>query len=141
LNEAIRIAEQPSWKRLQWARQFDPRPEPTSVAIYFSGIISGSKAAERLFRIAAFIQARVELLRTAVAAARFAREHHRLPARLEELVPAFLDSVPIDPFTGEPLKCKAREDHSWVIYSAGGDLKDDGGLQSQTGPSDIVVAF
>jgi hypothetical protein len=49
-----------------------------------------------------------------------------LPASLEDLVTAkILPSVPRDPFTGEPLRYSREQA---VIWSAGPDGKDDGGL-------------
>ncbi|MBN2189644.1 MAG: hypothetical protein JW728_00345 [Candidatus Aureabacteria bacterium] len=42
----------------------------------------------------------------------------RLPDSLEELVPEYADSIPIDPFDGKPLKYSADEK---VIYSVGSD--------------------
>jgi hypothetical protein len=73
-------------------------------------------------------------LRTADAAA--AVERYRAahggspPETLDVLVPAFLERVPIDPFTGVPVKWKASP-ASYTIYSVGSDFKDDGGRTSQ----------
>ncbi|MBY0395778.1 MAG: hypothetical protein K2X91_04810, partial [Thermoleophilia bacterium] len=54
---------------------------------------------------------------------------HRLrrgsdPERLDELVPAILESVPIDPFTGRPLIYR-RTASGHELYSAGPDGDDD----------------
>jgi hypothetical protein len=56
------------------------------------------------------------------------------PLTLEALVPAYLDRLPADPFSGNPL-CYRRlhEDdpalrgRSYLLYSVGGDLRDNGG--------------
>jgi hypothetical protein len=53
-------------------------------------------------------------------------EHGRLPDSLEQLVPEFLAAVPIDTFSGKPIIYR-KTDEGWLIYSAGGDGKDDGG--------------
>ena len=69
-------------------------------------------------------------LRSAVVGC--AVERHRLahgkqlPATLDELVPAFLDAVPLDPFDGKPLRYRATND-TYVVYSIGPDRVDDGG--------------
>ncbi len=82
---------------------------------------------------AAWIQAN---LRAAIAAC--AVERHRLahgnqlPASLDELVPAFLDAVPLDPFDGKPLRYRATND-TYVVYSVGADLVDDGGETPRIG--------
>jgi len=48
------------------------------------------------------------------------------PENLEALVPALLDAVPIDPFTGKPLVYR-RDGEGFIVYSLGSNLKDDGG--------------
>ena len=65
--------------------------------------------------------------RAAIAVERFRRDHAMaLPATLEALVPTYLTAIPLDPFTGEPLRYKRDED-GYTIYSVGADEKDDGG--------------
>jgi len=48
----------------------------------------------------------------------------RLPERLDELVPDFLDAVPLDPFDGKPMRFSPVKK---VIYTVGEDLTDSGG--------------
>jgi hypothetical protein len=62
-----------------------------------------------------------------VAIQAYQRDHQALPATLNELVPEYLDKLPIDYFNGETLKY-SRE-HKW-LYSVGTDYKDDGGSES-----------
>ena len=62
-----------------------------------------------------------------IAAERFRLATGHWPTSLDELVPAYLDQVPIDPFAkGQPLKLVAT-DQGIVIYSVGEDTIDDGG--------------
>jgi hypothetical protein len=63
---------------------------------------------------------------TAVAAERFRRDQGRWPAALDELVPAYVTAVPLDPFDGQPLRSRRLGD-GFVVYSVGPDLADDGG--------------
>ena len=49
-----------------------------------------------------------------------------LPARIEDVVSASLDAIPIDPFSGKPLRFVA-EDRGYVVYSFGRNLRDEGG--------------
>ena len=49
-----------------------------------------------------------------------------LPAKLETLVPHYLDDVPLDPFDGHPLRFIVHIDEA-LIYSIGPDMKDDAG--------------
>jgi hypothetical protein len=65
--------------------------------------------------------------RAAVAVERYRRDHgDQLPRSLEDLVPAYLEAVPIDPYSERPLLYRA-DDAGYTIYSVGPDLKDDGG--------------
>jgi hypothetical protein len=66
-------------------------------------------------------------LATACAVERYRMAHGRLPATLEDLVPAFLPSVPTDPLTGKPLCYKPSESRSYLIYGTGWDQTDNAG--------------
>ena len=63
---------------------------------------------------------------TALAIEQFSRKNGGLPDKLDELVPEFLDKVPIDPFDGQPLRYVVRK-NEYVIYSIGKDRIDNGG--------------
>jgi len=56
----------------------------------------------------------------------FRRREGRLPASLEELVPSILPTIPLDRFTGEPLRY-VRDGAAYRLYGVGADLDDDGG--------------
>jgi hypothetical protein len=58
-----------------------------------------------------------------IAAEQFRQEQKRWPKTLEELIPKYLAKLPLDPYTGDPLKLRAAPD-GIVIYSPGpaGDL-------------------
>lgn len=62
----------------------------------------------------------------------FELEHSKLPERLEELVPAYLDRVPEDHFSGRPMSWKPK---TRVVYSIGIDQKDDGGTVNDDRPT------
>jgi hypothetical protein len=65
--------------------------------------------------------------RAAVAIERFRLAKGSLPAKLDELVPEFLDSVPLDPFDGKPLRYSAIDEKSYKVWSIGWDGTDGGG--------------
>jgi hypothetical protein len=68
--------------------------------------------------------------RCAVAIERYRLAHSgQLPPDLNSLTPQYLDEVPIDPFDGKPLRYQRRS-KGYVIYSVGGDCKDDGGKET-----------
>ena len=70
--------------------------------------------------------ARVELTRAALGVLSFERERGALPPSLDALVPAFLDSAPVDPFSGAGLRFDRAHR---VLYSVGSDAIDEGGRE------------
>jgi len=76
----------------------------------------------------------------AVAMTRFKIDRGSLPPHLGDLVPAYLDSVPIDPFDGQPLRLVIKGDQ-WIIYSVGPDCKDDGGVAITHGKGDVIFTL
>lgn len=79
-------------------------------------------------------------LATACAVERYRMAHGRLPATLENLVPAFLPSVPADPLTGKPLCFKPSESRSYLIYGTGWDQADNAGF-AVTAITDLSPRF
>lgn len=73
------------------------------------------------------------LLRTEVAVRRYRAEHGRFPDTLQDVVPKYLGKVPEDPFGGggKPLIYRPTGNgKSFLLYSRGFDMKDDGGKES-----------
>jgi hypothetical protein len=65
--------------------------------------------------------------RVAFAAERYRLDTGTWPAQLGDLVPAYIDAIPQDPFApDEPLKL-ARTDERFIVYSVGPDRVDDQG--------------
>ncbi len=60
------------------------------------------------------------------AAVRFYRAAGEWPDILDDLVERYVEDVPRDPFTGEPLIYRVLDD-GIIIYSVGGNFTDDGG--------------
>jgi hypothetical protein len=63
----------------------------------------------------------------ALALERFFVKQARHPATLEELVPEFLPSVPLDPCDGKPLRYRMTTAGRSMLWSVGFDGQDDGG--------------
>jgi hypothetical protein len=78
----------------------------------------------------------VTLLRvaqTALAIERYRLAHNSaLPSSLDELLPTYLKSVPVDPCDGQPLRYK-KLDKGFVVYGVGSDGSDDGGAERKAG--------
>ncbi|RJP39552.1 MAG: hypothetical protein C4547_03485 [Phycisphaerales bacterium] len=76
-----------------------------------------------------------------VAILRFQGRHHRLPDRLSELVPEFLDALPPDIYTGEALVYRVTDAGAgFTLYSIGNDRRDSGGSHTDElpGAGDLV---
>jgi len=65
--------------------------------------------------------------RLACALERFRLARGDYPDRLEDLVPKFLPSLPVEIVNGEPYHYRRLANGRFVLYSVGTDLKDDGG--------------
>jgi type II secretory pathway pseudopilin PulG len=62
---------------------------------------------------------------TGIAIDRYRLDHGgTFPARLDALVPQYMDDVPVDPFDSHPLRFIVRNNEA-LIYSVGPDLKDE----------------
>jgi len=66
--------------------------------------------------------------RAALAAQRFRLAQGWAAKTLDELVPTYLDAVPVDPFDNQPLRYRPLE-KGFVVYSIGDDGIDDGATE------------
>ncbi|HQR05421.1 MAG TPA: hypothetical protein PLN21_01295 [Gemmatales bacterium] len=85
-------------------------------------------------------QAERRALIAALACERYRLAIKSYPETLNDLVPAYLSAVPIDPYSGTALLYRRLPDRV-VVYSVGKDGKDDGGevLNTITSPKDRGV--
>ena len=67
--------------------------------------------------------------RMALAAERYRKTHGRLPNALGDVAPDFIETVPLDPFDGQPLRYR-KLDTGFMVYSVGKDGADNGGVQT-----------
>jgi hypothetical protein len=70
------------------------------------------------------LEAREECLRTVLACERFRRTTGAYPETLKGLIPEYLEEVPHDPYSGEPLQYSRERE---IVWSFGENLRDDGG--------------
>ncbi len=101
-------------------------------------IMPAINAAERTKRI---FDAYTPLQEVAAAIAHYRVEHDgRYPPSLDAVVPGYLDAVPVDPFTGVPLRYRVDDGGRAVtIWSVGPDGRDDGGGPRTEGVDDVSV--
>jgi hypothetical protein len=84
-------------------------------------------ALSRVLKSAARSQAIHSATRVGVASTRYRLDHGTLPTTLVQLVPDYLDEIPVDPFDGKSLRLSQKPDE-WTVYSVGPDGKDDSGM-------------
>ncbi len=70
-------------------------------------------------------------LRALLALKAYKQDKGSLPDSLQDLVPDYLDVVPVDSFDGKPLRYDRDKK---IVYSVGKDLKDEGGLKEYEDP-------
>ena len=68
-----------------------------------------------------------QMATTAIALKRHALKHGQPPANLAALVPEFLSTLPTDLMDGQALRYRPNADGTFVLYSVGENLRDEGG--------------
>jgi hypothetical protein len=89
----------------------------------FQYMLSGLDA---IFEVSARETTQTDMARLALATLRYQHDHATLPPTLDELVPGYIDAVPLDAFSGVPLRY-VRNPGGFIVYSVGYDRDDDGG--------------
>jgi type II secretory pathway pseudopilin PulG len=110
--------------KLSWPKQRSapPIPIPTD---YVNQMLLPVFAQARFKQYGTFAENR--LFETQLALRAYLLDHGRYPATLDELIPGYLPSLPIDPFTdGAPLKYRTTSS-GYLLYSVGPDTIDNGG--------------
>jgi len=87
-------------------------------------------AYERAYDTEWRIRTQLDLARMAVGVERFRLAYGKLPQRLDDMVPAFIDRVPGDFFNeGRPLVYRIKDNGEYVVYSYGPNGHDDNGKE------------
>jgi hypothetical protein len=76
----------------------------------------------------AYAQESADLVRVAVALERFRLAQGDYPGSLDALEPRFIEKVPQDIISGEPLHYSRTSDGKFLLYSVGWNETDDGGI-------------
>jgi hypothetical protein len=106
--------------------------ESARVSPYTLAVQEVIPAHEKISANVTVAEANVILAQTACALERHWLAHGKYPASLAELVPAYLDRVPLDVVNGQPLHYRRTENGKFVLYSVGLDGKDDGGKPTES---------
>ena len=124
-----------------------PWPEPLDAMVYDvpaskekpSNVLSSSTA---FIRLTGKILALVRCTILAVAIERYRLSRGELPGSSNDLSPPYIDSIPLDPFTGKKLLYK-RDGETYLVYSVGINRRDDDGsiMPSADGESAQDLGF
>jgi hypothetical protein len=126
MEEYIKSAQLPLHQRHEAAKAVDDSFQSTSGVYVLLCIIMPDLA--RITTYDTRNIARLRTARVALAIERYRLAAGSLPDALTDLVPAYLDAVPRDPFDGNELRYKKLET-GFVVYSIGEDLSDDNGKE------------
>jgi hypothetical protein len=146
-EEALVAARQPWPVKLDAARNLSARYPGQNVEPSQSSGFGGFRVVRSLFQnnvaareLATLVRtvgtetARRRVAITALAVERYRRAHGgSAPQTLADLVPTYLPSQPIDPFSGAPIRYVRGTDR-YKIYSIGSNRTDDGGDWSADEP-------
>ena len=70
----------------------------------------------------------------AVALSAYRGDHGQYPSSLDRLLEEYLDQLPLDPCNDQPWHYVHQEDGSYLLYSVGSNLRDDGGCKRTIDP-------
>jgi len=140
-DDALEVAKQPWPSKFDAIRAFaEARPVIRSQSIRVGPVESLSRPMGAHFAanvLTSYVGGMAEALARArasvgaVAVARYRRDHAgAVPQSLQALMPQYLSSPLIDPFSGSELKFR-RGSTGYRIYSVGANRKDDGGEWEQ----------
>jgi hypothetical protein len=124
MNRWVSIANLPSHEQAEAEQQFhqEVRNLPDTAILTRLLLPALTRLGEASRRKHAFSRCTI----IALASERYRRDHGGWPESIDKLCPKYLDTVPLDPFDGQPLRYRRLAD-GVVIYSVGQDGIDDGG--------------
>lgn len=141
MEDCIRAAKLPPAQRLEAYREAIQKVKDLSF-IHFSIRLDtwGTSHMAELAEFHARACARIDLARVALAVERYRLATGKLPEQLDELVPRYLERVPIDPFGNQPIRYR-RTEPGYLLHSIDTDGRDDGGHERKDdnadGPYDL----
>jgi hypothetical protein len=126
MNDQLEAARLPYHQRREATDAIEKKLRTLSKIHIFAHVLT--PALSRVITIETRTIAHLRAARVGLAIQRYRLAAGALPDTLSELVPAYLDAVPKDPFDGNELRYKKRG-AGFVTYSINEDLSDDGGAE------------
>ena len=130
MDEYMKITQLPLHQRQEAAKAVEARFQSTSKVHVLLYVMMPALA--RITTIDTRNIAQLLTARVALSIERYRLAAGKIPDTLADLVPAYLDAVPKDPFDGNELRYKKLV-VGFVVYSISEDLNDDGGKERPTG--------
>jgi len=78
----------------------------------------------------ATLEAMIDAARIGLACLIYRNQYGKYPEKISDLLPDILKEEPLDPFTGQSLIYRTKED-GFIVYSLGTNQKDDNGKMSE----------
>ncbi len=133
-REMIETTRQPVREWLDRAWTLNDRLNDTGLLRLGMPRLEGGYASDRVLELLLQSKAMRRAAYGAVAVERYRLRHGELPEALDDCVPAFLDAVPLDPHTGDPIRYQVEPDR-FTVYTVGEDKTDDGGVDEGNPPA------
>jgi hypothetical protein len=131
MGERIEAAKKPLHEQLAADRDFTAKVRGMVVSAPLVAMLL--PATEKVSEAHRRTHALLRCLAALVAAERYRRAEGKWPESLEQLRPAYLGEVPLDPYDGKPLHYKRLAD-GVMVYAVGPDGTDDGGKLDRENP-------
>jgi hypothetical protein len=138
MEARIEASQLPPLDRLRRFREIDDEIDQLSflhVIVRF-----GDASMTHIAELDVRIRTHLDLARTALAIERYRLATAEVPERLAELVPTYLEHVPVDHFDGQSIRYR-RTDPGYLLYSVDTDGQDNGGRErndkNRDGPYDL----
>ncbi len=128
MNACVEAAGLPRTQRVARFREIATRLEKLSFLHIVVKVLS--PAMVRIAELDSRAYAHLWLARTATAIERYRLAAGKIPDRLDDLVPKYIEQVPIDPFDGQPIRYR-RTEPGYVLWSVTDDGKDNGGKERE----------
>jgi hypothetical protein len=128
MGDSIEAARLPRPRQIARFREVGTRLDNLSVLHVVAKVFA--PALVRIAELDLRFRAHLDLARTALAIERHRLATGKVPAQLADLIPTYLEQVPIDPFDGQPIRYR-RTEPGYVLYSIMEDGKDNGGKERE----------
>jgi hypothetical protein len=126
IQKLMAVDELPAGQRVSRAEAIDQEVEGLSFLYFLTKI--GTPSLSKVYKINLRVRSGIDSMITGLAIERYRLAEKKLPETLEDLVPAYLPEVYIDPFDSRPLKYR-QDDPGYRVWSVGEDGIDNGGQE------------